>query len=454
MSVQSMQETETQGLADGAPTEDQNEFSFDKPDEFVRAPNTEDKHNFLMNIFFCFFWQFVCRRSPITDKDIYECGKRDRISAKKAIMEKHWNTQANLYLKEQAKLLRPPAETDNSQTQEGTQQVQQPDVRVKPPSIGRLLLGPVAGPRVALGLLFKALLFVFTILQPAMMKLMLLTVDKRNSDPSILFPFAPAIILILCPFLTGFCQSFAVRHFFHYMGSARATLIAQVYEKTMKLNINSQSNIDTGKMLSLVSSDAIIVGDYLFMPFNSSLIPFQIIVPFVLVVLDFGVTALISIAVLAIFLPLSTLCVGRAAKALKQSMACGDKRNKITNEILQGIRIVKFSGLENVFMDKIGLARRAQEKQTFWYMFWLNTVTPGSDKCLISCQIKLSNSISRQPGKVKTSGFQQCGRFEAPNSFWKLQAFSMTFTFGNSVKNHSFEEIFATFSFCIKHSPT
>ncbi|KAA6373634.1 MAG: hypothetical protein EZS28_030838, partial [Streblomastix strix] len=59
-----------------------------------------------------------------------------------------------------------------------------------------------------------------------------------------------------------------------------------------------------------------------------------------------------------------------------------DIRNRITNEIIQGIRIVKFSGLENVFMDRIQKARLAQcynSAQYTFLVFLINLLTRSFD---------------------------------------------------------------------------
>ncbi|KAA6355633.1 MAG: hypothetical protein EZS28_048840, partial [Streblomastix strix] len=32
-------------------------------------PNLEEKHPFILNLFYCFFMPFVCRVKPVTDED-------------------------------------------------------------------------------------------------------------------------------------------------------------------------------------------------------------------------------------------------------------------------------------------------------------------------------------------------------------------------------------------------
>lgn len=66
---------------------------------------------------------------------------------------------------------------------------------------------------------------------------------------------------------------------------------------------------------------------------------------------------MISIGVLILIMPFITL-IGRRFGAIRSLIQkAGDKRLKFTNELLTGIRIVKFYAWETPFMTNIGKSR-------------------------------------------------------------------------------------------------
>lgn len=101
------------------------------------------------------------------------------------------------------------------------------------------------------------------------------------------FPYVYAIILIISPLLSSIFDSLGNRLFFNYSASIKCGLSGLLYNKTMLLNITSQSNIDVNRLLSLISTDARNVCELIWMPFIFAVIPLEIFVPFGFVVVDF-----------------------------------------------------------------------------------------------------------------------------------------------------------------------
>ena len=107
------------------------------------------------------------------------------------------------------------------------------------------------------------------------------------------FPYSIAVTLILCLFFNALFESLGQRFIFHIAGQLRAAVCGLIFEKTLQLNAATQ--IDSGRVLTLVSTDA-----------RSKL------------------------------------------------------RTKLTAETFQPIRVVKFSGLEDVFISRTEKARAEQ----------------------------------------------------------------------------------------------
>ncbi|KAH7821298.1 putative Multidrug Resistance Associated Protein (MRP) [Monocercomonoides exilis] len=174
------------------------------------------------------------------------------------------------------------------------------------------------------------------------------------------FPYASGIILMLCPILNALLDGCGFRMLYHFAAQIRAAFTGAIYDKTLLLNITAQSNIDTGRLLTLISADARNVAEMIPMFLMMLWIPIQILVPFGFLIADFGASTLIALAVIVVLLPFEILCVSVMMTRMKSYLNLNDARTKITNETLQGMRVVKYTGLEEAFIAKINEPRKKQ----------------------------------------------------------------------------------------------
>ena len=63
----------------------------------VRKPNTEYRSPFICNLFYCFYFQFVCRRNAIQDEDIYDVHPNDRSDLMTRKGEAFWKKHCAQY---------------------------------------------------------------------------------------------------------------------------------------------------------------------------------------------------------------------------------------------------------------------------------------------------------------------------------------------------------------------
>ncbi|KAK2941716.1 Multidrug resistance-associated protein [Blattamonas nauphoetae] len=320
------------------------------PVEFKRKRNEEEAQPLIANLFFCFYFRF----------DIYECHTLDRTDTTITRAAQVWDTPAREYMMKRK-------EFESITQQEGT--------KAKPPKapgLFSLIMFKLSKRRIAIYYLFIILSYVFMFLQPAMMKYLLVVVESRETDPSARFPFEFAIPLILAGFLTNFFDALGTRFIYHHTTSVRSMLSGLVYRKTLLLNITAQSNIDSGRLLSLVSTDCRMVSENMWMIYVFLLVPVQIMIPLVFVLIDFGWCGLISLGVIIVITPITMIFMFNVGIYARFFMAHNDERNKIMNETLQGMRIVKFTGLEQVFMKKIDNPRQKQITDLFHFMWFQN----------------------------------------------------------------------------------
>ncbi|KAA6399443.1 MAG: ABC transporter: Multidrug resistance-associated protein, ATP binding protein [Streblomastix strix] len=220
-------------------------------------------------------------------------------------------------------------------------------LRLKRPSLLKVLLSGLGGFKLLLAVLTLIPSIGFEICQPSLMKLIMKEVLIKATIPEIAkFPYTAAIILIFCPLLRIFFDTLANRFLIHFSSDVRSALAGLIYKKSLNLNISTQSNVDSGRLISLISADINQMGFMIPLIFQAFLIPIQIFVPFGFVCYYWGVCSLIFFGIIIIVIP-------------------------ITNETLLGIRTVKLSGLEKIFSEHIEVARGKQLKDIFFFTFWL-----------------------------------------------------------------------------------
>lgn len=169
-----------------------------------------------------------------------------------------------------------------------------------------------------------------------------------------------AIGLWLMQLVTAFCiHQFFVRS----AGTgvlARAALITSIYRKSMVLSGKARITITNGKLVNHVSTDVSRI-DFCAGFFHMSwTAPIQLIIIIIILLVNLGVSSLAGIGFLVVML----YPQGKAMKAMfgfrKKAMAWTDKRAKLIQELLGGMRIVKFFAWEQPYLAKIDKIRRSE----------------------------------------------------------------------------------------------
>ncbi|NXE47010.1 MRP6 protein, partial [Casuarius casuarius] len=133
-----------------------------------------------------------------------------------------------------------------------------------------------------------------------------------------------------------------------------------VYRKILVMSNASRKAATVGEIVNLVSVDVQKLMD-LIIYFNGTwLAPIRIIICFVFLWQLIGPSALTSIAVFLLLLPLNFVITKKRSQFQEAQMKYKDERAKLTNAILSDIKVIKLYGWENIFMEKV-LDIRKQE---------------------------------------------------------------------------------------------
>ena len=150
----------------------------------------------------------------------------------------------------------------------------------------------------------------------------------------------------------------------------RSALVGAVYRKSLrfKATVNSAS---VGEITNLMAVDAnriLEVSCYIHQIWSC---PLQIVVAVILLFGVLGWSAMAGVLLMVLMLPLDGWVANKIGHYQDMLMETTDNRISVMNEILQGIRIIKFFAWEKDFMRKISEARAKEVKNLAQYIYFL-----------------------------------------------------------------------------------
>ncbi|KAG6861355.1 hypothetical protein C0995_001088 [Termitomyces sp. Mi166 len=178
--------------------------------------------------------------------------------------------------------------------------------------------------------------------------------------PSIGIGFGYAFGLIALQ-ITG---SLCMHHFFYRATSTgvllRGGLITAIYARSLKLTSRARSTLTNGKLVNHISTDVSRIdfcAGFFHMAWTA---PIQMIICLVLLILNLGPSALAGFGFFVIATPVQTMVMKRLFILRKKSMMWTDKRAKLLQELLGGMKVIKYFAWEAPFLAKIFDYRRKE----------------------------------------------------------------------------------------------
>jgi len=161
---------------------------------------------------------------------------------------------------------------------------------------------------------------------------------------------------------------------------ARVVLTMLVYRKSLKLPPSSNRN--SGQIVNLMSNDAAVIVDVMFWATYGIVAPVQIIFAVILMWLQIGPLSLIAIGVVLLILPIDFVLGRKFGRYRGRTQINLDNRSKLTNELLQSMRVIKFYAWENAFRERILEAREIELRNirklgtVRIFMLWILAIAP------------------------------------------------------------------------------
>eukprot|EP00005_Dracoamoeba_jomungandri_P014183 CAMPEP_0174262580 /NCGR_PEP_ID=MMETSP0439-20130205/13739_1 /TAXON_ID=0 /ORGANISM="Stereomyxa ramosa, Strain Chinc5" /LENGTH=1412 /DNA_ID=CAMNT_0015347351 /DNA_START=291 /DNA_END=4529 /DNA_ORIENTATION=- len=177
-------------------------------------------------------------------------------------------------------------------------------------------------------------------------------------------PFWEGLLLVFALCGTAVLGTLAA-HQYYYIGfrvgmHVRASIVMQVYRKSFDMNNAARQNYTIGEIVNHMSLDGQRLMDlvpFLHMVWSSFV---QLAIALGLLWQELGIATLGGVGVMAVLVPLNIFLARYLGRIQKSMMGHKDKRNKIVNEVLTGIRVIKFFAWEGSFVNRVDNIRSAE----------------------------------------------------------------------------------------------
>ncbi|XP_050461235.1 ATP-binding cassette subfamily C member 4 isoform X1 [Cataglyphis hispanica] len=232
--------------------------------------------------------------------------------------------------------------------------------KVSEPSLLRVIIKCFGFKVLLYGILLAVMEILLRLLQPIFLGQLLRYYNTQEVDEFHAYLYAAGIIL--CSAVNVFIIHPYMMGILHMGMKIRIACCSLIYRKTLKLTRTALGETTIGQAVNLLSNDvnrfdiSIIFLHYLWIgPLETIIITF-----FMYYFLDIGISALIGVASLLMFIPLQAWLGKKSSELRLRTAIRTDERVRLTNEIISGIQAIKMYTWEKPFSALIEKARKKE----------------------------------------------------------------------------------------------
>ncbi|THG96760.1 hypothetical protein EW026_g5132 [Hermanssonia centrifuga] len=144
--------------------------------------------------------------------------------------------------------------------------------------------------------------------------------------------------------------------------SVRTGVIGAIFRKSLRLSGRARMSHSVGKITTMISTDATRLDRSSAFIHNLWVAPIQIAIGIGLLIGNLGYSALVGLGVLILGFPLQFFFIKMMFSQRKKGVQITDQRVRLTTEVLQGIRLIKFYAWEDFYVHQIGSLRERELK--------------------------------------------------------------------------------------------
>ncbi|XP_055982515.1 ATP-binding cassette sub-family C member 3 [Sorex fumeus] len=334
-------------------------------------PCPEKRAGFLSRLSFWWFTEMAILgyRRPLEEQDLWSLNKEDSSQEVVPKLLKAWEQQKQAAGRKAAGT---PGKLVSGEDEElmGTR------ARRQQPSFLRALMATF-GPSLLLSVVFKLIQDLLNFVNPQLLSVLIGFISDPTAPSWI--GYLVAVLMFLCSVM----QILVVNQYFHLVFTIglrlRTGLRGIIYRKTLLISNSARREFTVGEMVNLMSVDAQRLMDIV-----SSLnllwsAPLQIFLAIYFLWQNLGPSVLAGFALMVLLIPLNGAFTIKMRALQVEQMKFRDSRVKLMNEILAGIKVLKFYAWESSFSaqveqirkEELRLLRRFNNLQVMVTFLWI-----------------------------------------------------------------------------------
>ncbi|TCD67438.1 hypothetical protein EIP91_012410 [Steccherinum ochraceum] len=142
----------------------------------------------------------------------------------------------------------------------------------------------------------------------------------------------------------------------------RTGIIGTIFRKALRLSGRARLDHSVGQITTMISTDATRLDRSSAQAHNLWVAPIQIAIGVGLLIANLGYSALVGLGVLLLGFPIQFILVRLMFQQRKKGVKFTDQRVRLTSEVLQGIRLIKYYAWEVFYSHQIGELRKRELK--------------------------------------------------------------------------------------------
>ncbi|XP_054162838.1 multidrug resistance-associated protein 1-like [Oppia nitens] len=143
----------------------------------------------------------------------------------------------------------------------------------------------------------------------------------------------------------------------------RSCLTNAIYKKSLQLSSTGRKDFTIGEIVNLMAIDTSRIIDFVQIINDTWSSPLQIAIAMYLLWQQLGVASLAGLGAMVLIMPINGYIIGKIRYVTSRLMKHKDKRIKLMNEILSGIKVLKLYAWESSFDEQVMTKRDHEIKQ-------------------------------------------------------------------------------------------
>ena len=184
-------------------------------------------------------------------------------------------------------------------------------------------------------------------------------------------PWIEVAGLLLVPFVVSLMQTRYQVLVAHAGVYVRAAVSLMLYHKSLKVSAAGRAKTSTGQVVNIMSNDSQQLQRLLIFAGMTLVAPVQIVLALTLIYRQVGNATWAGVGFMLVLAPLNAMVFGTIGKLRRKVLQYSDARVKLMNEILTGIRIIKFYAWETPFEAEVDRLRGKELKKLTQYAYFI-----------------------------------------------------------------------------------